>query len=81
MVYVISILLKDLAGELALVGVMEYNLNGGVIDLQNGSLFLRIPKIVSDKDYKVTANSKLVITTAGHINKREKAFLIWSSVR
>ncbi|KAK2084455.1 hypothetical protein P7K49_037488 [Saguinus oedipus] len=29
------------------------------------SLFLRTPKIVSSKDYNVTANSKLVIITAG----------------
>uniref|UniRef100_A0A2K5R5F3 L-lactate dehydrogenase n=1 Tax=Cebus imitator TaxID=2715852 RepID=A0A2K5R5F3_CEBIM len=47
----ISILTKDLADELALV--------------DHGSLFLRTPKPVSGKDYNVTANSKLVIITAG----------------
>uniref|UniRef100_A0A8C7A817 L-lactate dehydrogenase A chain n=1 Tax=Neovison vison TaxID=452646 RepID=A0A8C7A817_NEOVI len=52
----ISILMKDLADELALVDMM---------DLQHGSLFLRTPKIVSGKDYNMTANSKLVIITAG----------------
>ena len=35
------------------------------MDLQHGSLFLRTPKIVSGKDYNVTANSRLVIITAG----------------
>ncbi|XP_047594792.1 L-lactate dehydrogenase A chain-like isoform X2 [Lutra lutra] len=61
----ISILMKDLADELALVDVMEDKLKGEMIDLQHGSLFLRTPKIVSGKDYNVTANSKLVIITAG----------------
>uniref|UniRef100_G1U2T9 L-lactate dehydrogenase A chain n=1 Tax=Oryctolagus cuniculus TaxID=9986 RepID=G1U2T9_RABIT len=61
----ISILMKDLVDELALVDVMEDKLKGEMMDLQHGSLFLRTPKIVSGKDYSVTANSKLVITTAG----------------
>uniref|UniRef100_A0A7N5P778 L-lactate dehydrogenase A chain n=1 Tax=Ailuropoda melanoleuca TaxID=9646 RepID=A0A7N5P778_AILME len=61
----ISILMKDLADELAPVDVMEDKLKGEMLDLQQGSLFLRTPKIVSGKDYNVTANSKLVIITAG----------------
>uniref|UniRef100_A0A2K6DSM1 L-lactate dehydrogenase n=1 Tax=Macaca nemestrina TaxID=9545 RepID=A0A2K6DSM1_MACNE len=61
----ISILMKDLADELALVDVIEDKLKGEMMDLQHGSLFLRTPKIVSGKDYSVTANSKLVIITAG----------------
>uniref|UniRef100_A0A8C6HIA9 L-lactate dehydrogenase n=1 Tax=Mus spicilegus TaxID=10103 RepID=A0A8C6HIA9_MUSSI len=55
----ISILMKDLADELALVDVMEDKLKGEMMDLQHGSLFLKTPKIVSSKDYCVTANSKL----------------------
>ncbi|KAF3821913.1 hypothetical protein GH733_007287 [Mirounga leonina] len=61
----ISILMKDLADELALVDVIEDKLKGEMMDLQHGSLFLRTPKIVSGKDYNVTANSKLVVITAG----------------
>ncbi|KAK2100737.1 hypothetical protein P7K49_022085 [Saguinus oedipus] len=61
----ISILMKDLADELALVDVIEDKFKGEMMDLQHGSLFLRTPKIVSSKDYNVTANSKLVIITAG----------------
>uniref|UniRef100_A0A8C0Z602 L-lactate dehydrogenase n=3 Tax=Canis lupus TaxID=9612 RepID=A0A8C0Z602_CANLF len=61
----ISILMKDLADELTLVDVMEDKLKGEMMELQHGSLFLRTPKIVSGKDYNVTANSKLVIITAG----------------
>ncbi|KAL6031602.1 hypothetical protein STEG23_014310 [Scotinomys teguina] len=61
----ISILMKNLADELALVDVMEDKLKGEMMDLQHGSLFLQTPKIVSGKDYSVTANSKLVIITAG----------------
>ncbi|XP_044776204.1 L-lactate dehydrogenase A chain-like isoform X1 [Neomonachus schauinslandi] len=44
----ISILMKDLADELAL-DVMEDKLKGELMDLQHGSLFLRTPKIVSGK--------------------------------
>ncbi|XP_007496655.1 L-lactate dehydrogenase A chain isoform X1 [Monodelphis domestica] len=61
----ISILMKDLADELALVDVIEDKLKGEMMDLQHGSLFLKTPKIVSSKDYAVTANSKLVVITAG----------------
>uniref|UniRef100_A0A2K5IQF0 L-lactate dehydrogenase A chain n=1 Tax=Colobus angolensis palliatus TaxID=336983 RepID=A0A2K5IQF0_COLAP len=48
MVCAISILMKDLADELALVDVMEDKLKGEMMDLQHGSLFLRTPKIISD---------------------------------
>uniref|UniRef100_A0A2K5BVA3 L-lactate dehydrogenase n=1 Tax=Aotus nancymaae TaxID=37293 RepID=A0A2K5BVA3_AOTNA len=36
-----------------------------MMDLQHGSLFLQTPKTVADKDYSVTANSKIVVVTAG----------------
>ncbi|MBN3277708.1 LDHA dehydrogenase, partial [Polyodon spathula] len=36
-----------------------------MMDLQHGGLFLRTPKIVADKDYSCTANSKVVVVTAG----------------
>lgn len=61
----ISILMKDLCDELTLVDVIEDKLKGEMMDLQHGSLFLRTPKITSSKDYSVTANSKLVVITAG----------------
>lgn len=61
----ISILLKDLCDELALVDVMEDKLKGEVMDLQHGSLFLKTHKIVADKDYSVTAGSRIVVVTAG----------------
>ncbi|KAM6961774.1 L-lactate dehydrogenase B-A chain [Tautogolabrus adspersus] len=61
----VSILLRDLADELALVDVMEDRLKGEMMDLQHGSLFLKTSKIVADKDYSVTANSRLVVVTAG----------------
>lgn len=35
------------------------------MDLQHGSLFLKTSKITADKDYAVTANSRLVVLTAG----------------
>uniref|UniRef100_F6RR47 L-lactate dehydrogenase n=1 Tax=Monodelphis domestica TaxID=13616 RepID=F6RR47_MONDO len=61
----ISVLMKDLADELALVDVIEDKLKGEMMDLQHGSLFLKTTKIISSKDYAVTANSKLVVITAG----------------
>ncbi|KAG7265511.1 hypothetical protein CRUP_006655 [Coryphaenoides rupestris] len=61
----VSILLKDLCDELALVDVVEDKLKGEAMDLQHGSLFLKTHKIVADKDYSVTANSKVVVVTAG----------------
>ncbi|XP_058161638.1 L-lactate dehydrogenase A-like 6A [Dasypus novemcinctus] len=61
----ISILLKGLSDELAFVDVDEGKLKGEMMDLQHGSLFMKMPNIVSSKDYRVTANSNLVIITAG----------------
>ncbi|KAK7800823.1 hypothetical protein U0070_008013 [Myodes glareolus] len=61
----ISILLKDLADELALIDSDADKLKGETLDLLHGSLFFRTPKIISGKDYSVSANSKLVIVTAG----------------
>ncbi|XP_031242583.1 L-lactate dehydrogenase C chain [Mastomys coucha] len=61
----ISILLKGLADELALVDADGDKLRGEALDLLHGSLFLSTPKIVFGKDYNVSANSKLVIITAG----------------
>ncbi|XP_066523896.1 L-lactate dehydrogenase B-B chain isoform X1 [Hoplias malabaricus] len=61
----VSVLLRELADELALVDVVEDKLKGEMMDLQHGSLFLKTPKIVSGKDYSVTANSRIVVVTAG----------------
>ncbi|XP_027457770.2 L-lactate dehydrogenase A-like 6A [Zalophus californianus] len=61
----ISILLRGLTDELALVDVNEDKLKGETMDLQHGSPFLKMPTIVSSKDYLVTADSSLVVITAG----------------
>ncbi|KAF6103999.1 lactate dehydrogenase C [Phyllostomus discolor] len=61
----ICILMKDLTDELALIDVAEDRLKGEMMDLQHGSLFFHTPKIVSGKDYSVSANSKIIIITAG----------------
>ncbi|XP_036173074.1 L-lactate dehydrogenase A-like 6B [Myotis myotis] len=66
----ISILMRGLSDELALVDVNEGRLKGETMDLQHGSLFVKMPKIVSSKDYQVTANSSLVIITAGVRQKK-----------
>nr|XP_005907916.1 PREDICTED: L-lactate dehydrogenase A-like 6B isoform X2 [Bos mutus] len=45
----ISILLKGLSDELALVDVDEGRLKGETMDLQHGSLFVKMPNIVSSR--------------------------------
>ena len=72
----VSILLKGLSDELALVEVDEGRLKGETMDLQHGSLFVKMPNIVSSRDYVVTANSNLVIITAGARQEKEKHALI-----
>uniref|UniRef100_A0A2K6MVQ6 L-lactate dehydrogenase n=1 Tax=Rhinopithecus bieti TaxID=61621 RepID=A0A2K6MVQ6_RHIBE len=68
----ISILLKGLSDELAIVDPDEGKLKGETVDLQNGSPFMKMPSTVCSKDYLVTANSSLVIVTAGaHQEKGE----------
>lgn len=70
-----SILLKGLSDELAFVDVDEGKLKGEAVALQHGSPFMKMPNIVSSKDYLVTANSNLVIITAGaYPRKRETHF-------
>ncbi|XP_035940088.2 L-lactate dehydrogenase A-like 6A [Halichoerus grypus] len=61
----VSILLRGLTDELALVDVDEDKLKGETMDLQHGSPFVKMPTIVSSRDYLVTANSSLVVVTAG----------------
>ncbi|XP_043943739.1 L-lactate dehydrogenase B chain isoform X2 [Protopterus annectens] len=61
----VCLLNKELMDDLALVDVIEDRLRGEMLDLQDGGLFHKTPKIVADKDYAITANSNLVIITAG----------------
>uniref|UniRef100_A0A2K5PT61 L-lactate dehydrogenase n=1 Tax=Cebus imitator TaxID=2715852 RepID=A0A2K5PT61_CEBIM len=61
----ISVLLKGVTDELALVDLNEGKLKGETMDLQHGSPFMKMPNIVCSKGYRVTANSNLVIITAG----------------
>lgn len=61
----VSIVLKGLGDELALVDTAEGKLKGEMMDLQQGSHFVKMPSIVASKDYSVTADSTLVIITAG----------------
>uniref|UniRef100_F7EJX3 L-lactate dehydrogenase n=1 Tax=Monodelphis domestica TaxID=13616 RepID=F7EJX3_MONDO len=56
---------EGLTDELALIDVMEDKLKGEMMDLQHGSLFLSTPKITSSKDSKISANSQIVVVTAG----------------
>ncbi|XP_036025230.1 L-lactate dehydrogenase A-like 6B isoform X1 [Onychomys torridus] len=61
----ISIIAKGLADELALVDSNEDKMKGETMDLQHGSVFMRMPKIVCSRDFHATANSNVVVVTAG----------------
>ncbi|XP_063488962.1 L-lactate dehydrogenase A-like 6B [Symphalangus syndactylus] len=65
-----SILLKGLSDELALVDLDEGKLKGETVDLQHFGPFMKMPNIVCSKDYLVTANSSLVIITAGALQEK-----------
>ena len=51
--------------QMSLPLLTSWKPKGEMMDLQHGSLFLKTPKIVSSKDYCVTANSKRVIIIGG----------------
>ena len=58
--------------ELAFVDVDAGKLKSETLDLELGSPFMKMPNIVSSKDYLVTAISNLVIITAdAHQEKGE----------
>lgn len=61
----IGILAKGLADELALVDSNEDKMKGETMDLQHGSVFMKMPNVVGSKDFLVTANSQVVVITAG----------------
>ncbi|KAK2092390.1 hypothetical protein P7K49_028918, partial [Saguinus oedipus] len=75
MTYAISILMKDLADELVLTGLMEDKLKGEMMGLQHGSLFPKTPKTASGKDCHVTADSKLVILMTGACQQEGESHL------
>ncbi|XP_077913560.1 L-lactate dehydrogenase B chain-like [Halichoerus grypus] len=70
----INILGKSLADEFVWMDVLEDKLRGEMMDLQHGSLFLQIPKVVADKDYSVTASSKIIVVTGGGQQEGESPF-------
>eukprot|EP00299_Pterocystis_sp_00344_P017418 c8726_g1_i1.p1 GENE.c8726_g1_i1~~c8726_g1_i1.p1 ORF type:complete len:319 (-),score=88.61 c8726_g1_i1:18-974(-) len=61
----ISILTQKLCDELAIVDVMVDKLRGEVLDLQHGTVWLHNAKVIGSDDYAVSADSKVVIITAG----------------
>ena len=60
-----SMLVQGVCNELALTDVAEDKLRGELLDLRHGLSFLRNVKIDADKDLKVTANSKIIVISAG----------------
>ncbi|XP_044766496.1 L-lactate dehydrogenase isoform X2 [Coccinella septempunctata] len=60
-----TILTQGISSDVVLIDIDENKLQGEMLDLQHGSLFLRNPKIDAGTDYAKTANSKICIITAG----------------
>jgi L-lactate dehydrogenase len=60
-----SMMVQGVATEIALVDVVKEKLQGEMMDLQHGQQFLKKCTILADTDYKVSANSSVVIITAG----------------
>jgi len=64
-----AMLNQNLCGMIAIVDVNGNKLEGEVKDLQQGSVFLKNVVIEGSTDYDVTADSDLVIVTAGAAQK------------
>ncbi|XP_045464066.1 L-lactate dehydrogenase isoform X1 [Harmonia axyridis] len=60
-----TILTQGISSDVVLIDVDEKKMQGELLDLQHGSLFLRNPRIDAGKDYAKSANSKICIITAG----------------
>ncbi|XP_021005386.1 L-lactate dehydrogenase A-like 6B [Mus caroli] len=71
----IGIIAKGLTDELALVDNNEEKMKGETMDLQHGSVFIKMPNIVCSKDFRVTANSEIVIITAGARQEKDETRL------
>ncbi len=61
--------------ELALSDVMEDKLEGECLDLKQGLAFMKNMKIESSKDLSITANSKIIVITAGVRQKQGESRL------
>ncbi|CAH1984702.1 unnamed protein product [Acanthoscelides obtectus] len=60
-----SILSQGISNNLVLIDMFENKLEGEMMDLQHGSLFLKDPKITASTDYAVSAGSRVCVVTAG----------------
>jgi L-lactate dehydrogenase len=60
-----SIMLQNVCGELCLVDVVQDKLRGEMLDLQHGQQFIPRCKVTASTDYAITADSSVVVVTAG----------------
>jgi L-lactate dehydrogenase len=66
---------QEIASSIALVDMMEEKLEGEARDLRQGAAFHSRTEILSSSGYEITANSRLVIITAGCARKPGEARL------
>lgn len=60
-----SILTQNVSSEVALIDLNEDKLKGELLDLQHGATFIKSANIIAGTDYKLSANSKIVVVCAG----------------
>ncbi|XP_063910890.1 L-lactate dehydrogenase-like isoform X2 [Zophobas morio] len=65
-----SVLAQGISHDVVLIDCVEDKLQGEMMDLQHGSLFLKNPRINASTDYAASAGSRLCIVTAG-VRQRE----------
>ncbi|XKL59239.1 hypothetical protein PGB90_000255 [Kerria lacca] len=76
MACVFSILTQNVSSEVAIFDLNADKLKGELMDLQHGSAFLKSAKIsASSDDLKITANSRVIIITAGVRQKENESRL------
>ncbi|VEL14942.1 unnamed protein product [Protopolystoma xenopodis] len=60
-----SLLVKGVCGEIALVDVLADKIQGEVLDMQHGMQFIKHCSVIGGTDYANSANSDIVVITAG----------------
>ncbi|XP_058462563.1 L-lactate dehydrogenase [Malaya genurostris] len=60
-----SILTQSVSSEVALIDVNADKLQGEMLDLQHGSAFMKNAQVNASTDFAVSANSRLIVITAG----------------
>ncbi|KAJ0183674.1 hypothetical protein K1T71_000097 [Dendrolimus kikuchii] len=72
MTTVFSLLTKEITSTVCLLDMTDERLEGETMDLQHGSLFLNNAMVNGSKDHAISANSRIVVVTAGTDQDKEE---------